>query len=126
MGYYRLRATILLKACLQTPKRCHAPVKRHPQCRPFASHLKNIGDSHSLIERPICQRNRHALVFRQRLDLNCARTRRQRDIVGLAPIELPFRRIEQQEQTIASPQKRYVEIAHRPAHRTIVEFIGLE
>jgi len=82
--------TIFFKACFQAPERRHAAVKRHPQCRSFPSHFKNIGDTHSLVEGPVCERNRHTLVFRQCLHLDGARPRDQSDIVGLAPIEPPF------------------------------------
>src|SRR6185295_8071977 len=52
---------ILLETFLEAFKSCRASVERHPQGRPVALHLENIGGAHSLVERPVLQVTSYAL-----------------------------------------------------------------
>src|SRR5262249_39635028 len=100
-------------------------VQRDAKRSAFPLHFKNASCSQFLIERTIWKGDRHTLRFGQSLGLHGLRAGDQTNRIDFPPVELPFFRVQEQQQTIWVPHERYPKARGRTSHGAVVELIGL-
>src|SRR5215467_11814476 len=114
-----------IDARLKSLKCRRASVQRYTQRSPLSTHFECISESKLGIKARVFKRDRHTLRFCQGFRVHGVRTGNKAHRIGFASVELPFCRVEHDEQPISVAHKGYSNLSCGTAHGAAFELVCL-
>src|SRR5262249_44462803 len=122
---FRAFATIFLETHFKPFECRRALVQRDAKGSAFSPHFENACLPQLFIKGTFWKRNRHTFRFGQSLRLHRLRTRDQANRIDFSTFELPFGRVQKQQQTIRVPHESYPKTCSRTSHSAVGEPVSL-
>src|SRR5215471_10080287 len=114
-----------IDARLKSLKCRRASVQRYTQRSSLSTHFECISESKLGIKARVFKRDGHTLRFCQGFRVHGVRTGNKADRIGFASVELPFCRVEHDEQPISVAHKGYSKLTCGTAHCAAFELVRL-